>query len=417
MAVFKREFIKKYNRKVWGYIGYIDGRQRRKFGFSSEEKAQTAFYSARTRAQERRSGVLPDTDAQSVTVEQIIRARIKQLPVPKGSPGYYSRNQAVGDLERFLAMLPHGLLVAQLTAAHGAAYRDARLEAGLAPQTVFREYTNIQACFNAAGESFPQLENWRPPKRPKIKVPKSSRNRTVTPEEAALLLADLRRPREAAHERYGREPERAYRARLDAADFLQLSLQTAMRPDETVRRSWTDVLWHSSRLLVDSTKTDEEGTIDLPASCLEMLRRRHAEQHRKSPWLFPSDVVPGQHIARAPTALIRRAAEKLGIPWGYETRGGIVLYTTRHTAATAMLQAGHDLATVQAQTRHSTKTMLMRYAHASARSRRAAASALDAFGDNSCSGSCVTGGPDKPRMPRKPRAKEKAKGAKRGGNS
>ena len=44
-----------------------------------------------------------------------------------------------------------------------------------------------------------------------------------------------------------------------------------------------------------------------------------------------------------------------------------------------MLEARYDLLTVQAQTRYSDKTMLMRYGHASARSRRAAVTALDQF--------------------------------------
>jgi integrase len=203
---------------------------------------------------------------------------------------------------------------------------------------------------------------------------------------------------------------REYRARLDAADFFQLVLQSAMRPDEAIRRAFTDVLWHSSRLIIDATKTDEEGTIDLPESCREMLTRRR-EQNPGSRWIFPSDIKPGKHLVRAPTELIRRAAKELKIPWGYEDNG-IVLYTTRHTAATLMLDAGHDLPTVQAQTRHSTKTMLMRYGHASARSRRAAANTLDSLGRDSYSGSSGTSTPETPSNPPSPRHKAKAKSAK-----
>ena len=120
---------------------------------------------------------------------------------------------------------------------------------------------------------------------------------------------------------------------------------------------------------------------------------------------------------RPPTKIIRDAAKKLGIPWGYGSRGGIVLYTTRHTAATAMLDAGNDLATVQAQTRHSTRQMLMRYGHATARSRRAAASALDSFKQDSCAGSCTEITPDAPSNPPNPRLRAKAKAAKTGDKS
>jgi integrase len=408
VAVFKKEFVKKYNRKVWGFVGYIDGVRKRKFGFATEEKAQTAFYNARVAARERRAGVLPD-DA-PVTVKELIETRIKKLPVPKGSPGHHSRNQAIVDLNRFLALLPDKLLVTQLTTADIARYRDARLGAGLAPQTVFREITNIQACLNSARETFPQLDNWRPPARPKLKVPKGNRNRVIAPDEAAQILARLRRERESTHKRCKVEPLREYRARLDAADFFQFALQTAMRPDEIVRSEWSHVLWHTSRLLIDATKTDEEGTIDLPESCLEMLKRRR-EQNQDSHWIFPSDIKRGRHLVRAPAELIRRAAYELKIAWGY-AEGGIVLYTTRHTAATAMLDAGHDIATVQAQTRHSTKTMLFRYAHATARSRRAAASSLDSFGSKSLAGSLAGSTPATPPNPRMPRHKGKVRNGK-----
>lgn len=408
MAVFKKLFIKKFNRKVWGYLGYIDGQRKRKFGFATEEKAQKAFYDLRVAARERRAGVAADDSP--ITVKQLIDDRIKKLEAKKDSPGAKSRKQAIVDLRRFLALLPDGLLVTQLTTAATAKYRDVRLEAGLLPQTIFREITNIQACFNAARELYPLLDTWRPPARPKIKVPKATRNRVITPDEAAQIMAWLRAPRRELHDhgaKHKRELLRDVRGRHDAADFFQLALQTACRPDEIVRRAWSDVNWQASRLLVDSTKTSDEGTIDLPPSCLEMLKRRKREQQPESRWIFPSDKRPGEHLRVAPAEIIKRAAKALGISWGYGSRDGIVLYTTRHTATTAMLDAGHDLATIQAQTRHSTKTLLMRYGHASARSRRAAASSLDSF-----AGSFAGATPEKPSNPSNPRTRGKARAAK-----
>lgn len=412
MAVFDKRYIKKYGRKVWGYIGYIDGRKRRKFGFASEEKAQQAFYNARVTARERRSGLQPD--AAPVTVKELIERRVSQLPVPKGFPGYDARRSACNHLNALLAMLPEGLLVTQLTTSDTASYRDARLAAGIAPQTVFRELTNIQSCLNSARESFPQLETWRPPAKPKLKVPRGLRTRVITPNEAQSLLTYLRRPREQTHEHFSQEQILSYRSRIEAADFFQFALFSAMRPGEIVRLRWTDVLWHSSRLMVDATKTDEEATIDLPEGCMGLLKRRY-EQHKDSPWIFPSLHNRRRHIHRAPDQLLRYAALKLKLEWGYNSRNGIVLYTTRHTAATTMLDAGHDLPTVQAQTRHSTKQMLMRYGHATARSRRAAAAELDSFSDNPCAGSCTTLTPETPVSPRNPRPKAKAKSAKSGG--
>src|SRR5206468_1495280 len=102
------------------------------------------------------------------------------------------------------------------------------------------------------------------------------------------------------------------RARLDHADYFQFTLQTGLRPDEAIRRAWTDVLWDSSRLRVDATKTDEEATIDLPASCLEMLKHRYERQSPKSLWIFPSDKRAGEHLESAAHVIIRRAALAVG---------------------------------------------------------------------------------------------------------
>ncbi|MCA1567279.1 MAG: site-specific integrase [Acidobacteria bacterium] len=380
----KQEWSDKHNREVWGYdarIGIGDRRRRvRRFGFSSRAAAEIALSKARVTENERRAGVIPEEPPAVITLRQLIEVRVKGMPVPKGTPGYYSRNQAIGDLERFLSMTDGEMPVEQLSTAHVARYRDARLASGLQPQTVFREITNLQACFNSAREHFPELETWRPPQRPKLRLPKGQREATFAPEDVARLLAYLRRPREATHARYSREPARAYRARLAAADSFQIALQTAGRSGEVYRLRWADVLWHKGALRVDSTKLDEEGVIFLPDSLMELLRRRRdAQVGTPGVWVFPSDLCPERHVSRGYTSIIRQAAIELGIPWGYETPGGVVFHTTRHTATTAMLDAGNDLPTVQAQTRHSDKTMLMRYGHASARSRRAAVTALDQF--------------------------------------
>lgn len=371
---------KKHRQKAWGYEARIAGKRKRKVGFSSKQAAELALSTARIHANERAAGVRVEAGP-LVTVRQLVERRRKQLPVAKGQPGYYSRNQAVGDLNRFLALLDTPLLsVHQLKTAHLALYRDARLKAGLKPQTVFRELTNVLACLNRAHESFPALDGWRPPRRPRLEVPKHKRQVTYAPDVAARLLAYLRRPRETTHPRYHTgEPPRAYRARLDAADYLQMALQCGQRGGEIRTRRWADVLWHKGALRVDSTKTADEGVVFLPASLLEMLRRRKEQQHPASVWIFPSDKDHTRPIARGHAETCRRAARALGIAWGYQTPGGVVFHTARHTAATTMLDSGSDVATVQAQMGWSDRTMLLNYGHASARSRRAAASALDAF--------------------------------------
>ena len=158
-----------------------------------------------------------------------------------------------------------------------------------------------------------------------------------------------------------------------------MGLQSGLRGCELKARGWADVVWHRSALRVDNTKAGDEGTVYLPESLLAMLRRRRERQSPPSPWIFPSDLDPARHHRRGYYDVIRAACESLGIPWGYKAKGGVVFHTTRHTAATAMLDEGWDVATVQSQMRWSDRTMLLNYGHATARSRRGAATALDKF--------------------------------------
>jgi integrase len=362
--------IKKYpsqllGQEVWGYDTRIHGKRYRKLGFSSKQAAETALFNKRVEANEVRAGVR--APHAPVMVKAVVEARIRQLGEEK-----YSRKNSARVLRAWLDLLPSDLKLHELTIADITRYRDARLFE-VKPQTVFREITDIMSCLSLARETFPGLDTWSPPRRPKLKVPKGNRQVVITLEQIKRMLDDLRRPKEEV------EQWREYRARLDAADFFQIALQTAGRKSEIRTLRWLDVYWQSKRLKLDSTKTGEEGVIEIPDSLVELLHRRREEQQPPSPYVFPSDITPTRPVARFRTETLRTAAERCEIPWGYNEPNGIVLHTTRHTAVTAMLEAGYDLATVQAQSRHSTRQMLMRYAHASARSKRQAAGALDQF--------------------------------------
>jgi integrase len=396
----------------WRFDAWVDGRRLRRKGFSTKEAATKALAKARTTSTERRAGIIHDAPVK-VTVAEVIKKRISLIRVPKGARGYYSHNQAVVDLQRFLGMLPDGMLVTELRTAHFADYRDERLKA-VQPQTVYRELTNLHACFNQAFEKFPELETWKPPKRPSLEVPDGARQVTFTPSEVQKVLLYLRRPRETAHGRYHRgEPFRSYRARMDAADYFQMALQTSKRAGEIRTRAWSDVLWHKNALRVDTTKTNTEGVIYLPDSLIALLKERQARQQPKSKWLFPSDLHPEKPIGRLNVEIIRRACAHLEIEWGYNSPRGVVFHTTRHTAITAMVDEGFDMKIVQAQTGHSDSTMVRRYNHPKQSLHREAVKALDRFSEVSILVPAST--PTQPDMPPKPRVRDKQKASKKRG--
>ena len=61
--------------------------------------------------------------------------------------------------------------------------------------------------------------------------------------------------------------------------------------------------------------------------------------------------------------------------------GGWVLHDARHTAITAILDAGYSLESVRQISGHSARVIAMLYAHATDATVRAAVSALEQFSD------------------------------------
>ncbi len=352
-------------RKSWGYDARIKGRRVHKIGFASKENAELALSKRRIAANEKRAGVTPE--AARITVAHLVTARINQFDKKS-----YSQKHSGVTLRAWAAMMPDALLVEEVKTAHLAKYRDARLQK-IKPQSVHRELADIYACLNAASELFTELAEWRPPKRPRLKVPKGYRNVTIEPVQIALILTRLRREKE--------EKERItfYRARMDAADFFQIALYTLARKDEIRTLRWDAISWQAHKLQLDSKKTDTDAAIFIPDALIELFKRRRDAQHPASPFVFPSSRNPQRPVSRFCIEIVKRAAEKCGIPWGYDQPNGIVFHTTRHTAVTALLDAGYDLATVKAQSRHSTSQMLLRYSHPSVHNRRAAADTLSSF--------------------------------------
>lgn len=360
----------KYGNLVWKYDIRVKGKRYRKSDFSTRQKAETAASLVRIRATERAAGLVVDTSR--VTVAEILKGHLKRLPVPKGSRGYESRLQAARDINRFLKMIPADLLATELKTAHLTQYQDNRLP-GRSYDTVFREITNIVTPLNSAWERFPSLENWRPPKRPTADKPKGGkrgRQAVYKPNDFARLIQYLRRPSE------GKEHPLILQARISAADALQLAVATAGRAKEVRTRRWADIQWDTGKMRVDDFKQNSEDWTILSDEAMTMLRRRKSEQNPQSEFIFPSAKDRTRPVRQLPVQIIRRAAQHLGIEWGYDSPNGVVFHTARHTATTAMLASGVDMATVQSQTRHSDRSMAQRYGHATDHSRRLAAAAV-----------------------------------------
>jgi integrase len=354
---------KRLNRKMWKLTGHFPHFGRRtRINFSSAQDAREAANQLWQEGQRRAYGLIPP-DAPRVTVKQLVERR---------KPGV--RPQAGRVLEKWAATLPVGTLVTELTTSHFRDFADARLRE-VAPRTVFRELTDVFSMLNSAGEYFPALADWRAPKRPKVAVPEGSREAVFSPESVARVVAHLLRPREKG------EQLSAYESRVDCADWFRLALMTGMRPKELRTRKWSDVNFHWHTLRVDRTKTNREGVITISPACARILKERQERVGRESEYVFFWRRAPHQPMKRFTTDILKDACEAVGLKWGYKDPSGVVLYTTRHTAASAIIESGVGLAGAQELLGHTKKTMTMRYGHASRQSRERAAAALDVFAE------------------------------------
>lgn len=393
---------KRLGRDVWGYDARIRGVRVKRTGFSTKKAAELALANARVRANERAAGVVVDREPEpTVTVRQLVERRAAQL---QGTP---RRRTSARLLERWLETLPAGLLVTDVTTARLQEWVDARLSE-VRYETVFREVTDICSTLNRAGENFAELEGWTPPRRPRMPAPTRRRERVITPEEAAAVLAHLRRPIEEG------ETETYWRVRRDAADLFQIALLTAARRAEILALRWTDVNFEWKTLRVTGTKTDRVRVIPMAESLVALLRRRRVECGGAAR-VFPS--LEGSTMLRANTdQIFRRACEEISVPYGRDVPGGWVLHDARHTAITAMLHAGNSLESVMAISGHSARVMAMRYAHSTERTRREAVSALDQFASEKVSALVSTSAQDAQHMQQVRDGAGEEKGGKIGAN-
>ncbi|HYY94859.1 MAG TPA: site-specific integrase [Pyrinomonadaceae bacterium] len=363
MAVFK-EYSERYGREVWGYKAKIGGKRRRKFGFSSEEAATLALSKARLEEFDRRHGVAPPPERPSITVRQLVEKRKAQLQ------GSKSQKKSARLLERWLATLKPFMLVTHLTTAILQDWIDLRRKT-VSHETVYREMTDICSCINRAAENFSALKDWQPPRRPRMKTPTKRRTRLISREEARHILAHLRRPREEG------ETERYWRVRCDAADLLQIALFTSARRQEIFNLRWTDVNFELMTLRAVDIKNGKEKIIPMVAGLAALLKRRKLAAGR-SPLVFPC--LAGKTMLRANTDQIyRKACGEIGLLYGRDVPGGWVLHDARHTAITAMLDAGYSLESVRRISGHSARVMAMIYAHTVDANVRATVSALEQF--------------------------------------
>ena len=193
----------------------------------------------------------------------------------------------------------------------------------------------------------------------KIKIPRADdrRDRFLTKDEAARLLAALKERDQEAH------------------DYALLSLFTGLRAGECRDLVWADIDLEGGRIFVKDTKNTRNRHAFITAEVREMLTCR-AQGRSKTDKVFPS--AKGGIGYTTLWYKFDQTVKELGLNNGVsDRRQKAVFHSLRHTFASWLVQIGPPLYTVSKLMGHTDLKMTMRYAHLAPETQRAAAMELE----------------------------------------
>jgi integrase len=146
-------------------------------------------------------------------------------------------------------------------------------------------------------------------------------------------------------------------AKQPMLDIFLIGQDAGLRPDEAVRMRWPDVLWEKSLIFVASGKTPKARRY-VPLSDRVRAALRARSQGSTSEWVFPSKRSKSGHIEHSGVAkAFRLRREELGIT------KDLVLYSTRHTFGSDLMDQMGDLTKVGKVLGHSSTRITERYVH------------------------------------------------------
>lgn len=386
-----KKYSEKHKRPMWGFDErFLDGASRRKrvrrYEFETRRQAEEAVAALRRAEREREYGLAPVVNRP--TLHDLIDRRIPMISARE------ERTRARRILYTWLSLIdPRVTLgekyqpapgyrspirVDEVKTATVRVYVEKRQADGRPPISINREVTTIAATLNQAGEIFPELEQWKKPKMPRLKVAKSRRERLISDDEHRRIVAHLRRsPDELDGDGRRQNRQNAYECRVRVAQIFEFAMLTAARHGEIMALKWTDVSWEREKILIYQTKTKDYKEIPLIPSLAALINER-----KPSDGEHPGLYVFGQSGRIFPKfyKVLREACEQLGIPYGKKIENGLVLHSARHTVTTHMVESGLDFDTIGSITGHRAKELIAHYAHKHPGSVARAAAALEQMG-------------------------------------
>lgn len=178
------------------------------------------------------------------------------------------------------------------------------------------------------------MKDWKPPRRTTIPE-------VMSPDEVNATLVAVRDE--------------------NACACLVTIYACGLRCGEAVRLEVSDIDAPRQFIHIRHGKGDKERLVPLTAALLSMLRE-HWRTHRNPRFLFPGvDASQPIQVARL-SYIFQRAAHDAGV------RRHVCLHTLRHSYATHLHEAGHDLRIIQHLLGHANPQTTSIYTHVSQRS-------------------------------------------------
>jgi integrase len=252
----------------------------------------------------------------------------------------------------FRPMIAHfgeSVLLSGITRAQIEQYQAKRLSSPgqrrkeIKPATVNREIATLKHLFSKAVE-WKEIDD-SPARGIKMLKENNRRLRYLTPEECRALI------------------EKCEDQTLQ--QVVVLAINTGMRKGEILNLRWLNVNLRERFIELPDQKSGERGTVPLNETAVETLRA--IPRRIDSEFVFTGKI-PGQPFCdlKKPFEAAVKAAKL----------DGVTFHTLRHTAASHLVMAGVDIATVREILRHKSIEMTLRYSHLSPDHKKSAVEAL-----------------------------------------
>lgn len=312
---------KQTGRKMWRFDVTINNVRYRHGRFENKSDVELAIAGLRLLAQSSKYG-LP-SPVQPIKVDELIAMAEKKCPKQKDI------------LLIFKSSVDVNKTVQQLKRADMAKFLEVLEARKLKPGTINNYKQRLYGVLNRAGEWFAELDEWYPPKFPKIEKA-TARQRILTKDELSALFRVWRNP-----QRLFRESAKWRDYRLELYDMARLMLLTGARREELEKITPAVIDKREYWLNLQSGKTRSWHAIPLNEDAMELLLNRE-------------NFKPMFNCYRGSTIhyVIQRVGKAAGVPTGQEVHHGWTFHDLRRTAASYIESNGIAYSAVSATLGH-----------------------------------------------------------------